>query len=114
MKLLSGSELAGYIKERQAHEVRSLRQSLHVNPKLAIVVTVEHPAIEVYMRMKQRYGADMLIDVDVHRVEQSEAAALIEKLNADPTVHGIIVQLPLADPSETEAIVNLVDPAKDV
>jgi methylenetetrahydrofolate dehydrogenase (NADP+)/methenyltetrahydrofolate cyclohydrolase len=114
MRLLNGSELAGYIKERQAHEVRSLRQSLHVNPKLAIVVTVEHPAIEVYMRMKQRYGADMLIDVEVHRVEQSEAAALIEKLNADPTVHGIIVQLPLADSSETEAIVNLVDPAKDV
>src|SRR5690242_9660467 len=99
MKLLSGSELAGFIKERQAHEVRSLRQSMHVQPKLAIVVTVEHPAIEVYMRMKQRYGADILVDVEVHRVAQSEARQLIAELNTDPAVHGIIVQLPLEDPS---------------
>ncbi|MEJ0073357.1 MAG: tetrahydrofolate dehydrogenase/cyclohydrolase catalytic domain-containing protein [Candidatus Saccharibacteria bacterium] len=98
MKVLNGSELAGFIKERQAHEVRGLRQSLSVKPKLAIIVTVEHPAIEVYMRMKQRYGDDILIDVDVHRVPQAEAPALIKKLNADETVHGIIVQLPLENP----------------
>jgi len=114
MKVLNGSELAEFIEERQAHEVRSLRQAAQVRPKLAIVVTIEHPAIEVYMRMKQRYGADILVDVDVHRVEQSEAAALIEKLNADDSVHGIIVQLPLADPTETDAVVNVVAPAKDV
>jgi len=114
MKMLNGSELAGFIKERQAHQVRALRQSAHVQPKLAIVVTVDHPAIEVYMRMKQRYGDDILVDVDVHKVEQSEAKQLIKQLNSDPTVHGIIVQLPLADPSETDEICNLVMPAKDV
>lgn len=114
MKSLNGSELAGFIKERQAHEVRSLRQSLGAQPKLAIVATVEHPAIDVYMRMKRRYGADILIDVDVHRVEQSAAKNLIQKLNADPTVYGIIVQLPLADPSETDEIVDAVAPEKDV
>jgi len=114
MKLLNGSELAGFIKERQAHEVRSLRQSLDVQPHLAIVVTVEHPAIDVYMRMKRRYGADILVDVDVHRVEQTEAKALIQKLNVDPNIYGIIVQLPLADPSETDDIVNTVAPEKDV
>lgn len=114
MKLLNGSELAGFIKERQAHEVRGLRQAWHVEPKLAIVVTVEHPAIEVYMRMKQRYGADILIDVDVHRVRQDEAAALIDQLNADPSVHGIIVQLPLEDPRQTNEICDLVAPEKDV
>ena len=114
MKELNGRELAGYIKERQAHEVRSLRQALHVQPKLAIVVTVEHPAIDVYMRMKQRYGADILIDVDVHRIDQKDAPEVIKQLNADPSVHGIIVQLPLADPAQTEDIVNLVDPKKDV
>ncbi len=112
--MLNGSELAGFIKERQAHEVRGLRQGAHVQPKLAIVVTVDHPAIEVYMRMKQRYGADILVDVDVHRVEQGEALALIERLNDDPGVHGVIVQLPLAVPSETDEICNAVAPAKDV
>ncbi len=112
--MLNGSDLASFIKERQAHEVRSLRQAMHVQPKLAIVVTVEHPAIDVYMRMKQRYGADILIDVDVHRVKQSEAKQVIADLNADPSVHGIIVQLPLEDPSQTDEIVDTVVPAKDV
>ena len=114
MKMLNGSELAGFIKERQAHEVRSLRQSAGVQPRLAIVVTVEHTAIEIYMRMKQRYGADILVDVDVHRVDQSEAKQLITQLNDDPGVHGIIVQLPLADPAETDEICNAVAPTKDV
>lgn len=114
MKVLNGSELAGFIKERQAHQVRGLRQSLHVAPKLAIVITINHPAITTYVRMKQRYGAEILVDVEVYRVKQSEARALIVTLNADETVHGIIVQLPLADPSETDAICNLVAPEKDV
>lgn len=114
MKILSGSELAGFIKERQARQVRGLRQALGVQPKLAIIVTVEHPAIATYVRMKQRYGADILIDVDVHRVKQSEAREVIERLNADPSVHGIIVQLPLEDSSETDEICSLVAPEKDV
>lgn len=114
MKLLNGSELAGFIKERQAHEVRSLRQALDVNPKLGIVLTVELPAIETYMRMKIRYGADILIDVEIHRVALNQAADTIQKLNDDSSIHGIIVQLPLADPAQTDEIVNLVAPGKDV
>jgi methylenetetrahydrofolate dehydrogenase (NADP+)/methenyltetrahydrofolate cyclohydrolase len=114
MKLLNGSELAGFIKERQAHEVRNLRQAWSISPKLAIVVTVDHPAIDIYVRMKQRYGSDILVDVDLHRVPQSEVPLLLEKLNADPTVHGIIVQLPLEDPTQTDEITNLVAPEKDV
>lgn len=114
MKLLNGSELAGYIKERQAKEVRALRQAWGVQPKLAIVVTIDHPTINVYMRMKQAYGADILVDTDVHRVTQDEAPALIKKLNKDDSVHGIIVQLPLERPKETDAIVDLVAPEKDV
>jgi len=114
MKLLNGLELAGFIKERQAHEVRGLRQAWSVQPKLAIVVTIEHPAIDVYMRMKTRYGADILVEVETHRVAQADAPATIQDLNADPSVHGIIVQLPLNDPSQTDEIVNLVAPEKDV
>ena len=114
MKLLNGKELAEFIKERQAHEVRSLRQSLGAQPKLAIVVTVDHPTINVYMRMKHKYGADILVDVDVHRVKQDDAPKLIAELNKDDAVDGIIVQLPLERPEETEELVNLVDPDKDV
>lgn len=114
MKLLNGKELAEFIKERQAQQVRSLRQAGHVQPKLAIVVTIDHPVINVYMRMKKAYGADILIDVDVHKIKQTEAAATIQKLNTDKTVHGIIIQLPLANPEETDKIVNLVAPEKDV
>ena len=114
MKELNGRELAGFIKERQARDVRSLRQSLRVQPKLAIIVTVDHPAIEVYMRMKRRYGYDIQIDVDVHRIEQAEVPALIKQLNADASVHGIIVQLPLADPAQTQEICDMVAPTKDV
>lgn len=114
MKLLNGRELAGFIKERQAKQVRALRQAMHVEPKLAIVVAKDDPVIETYMRLKQKYGDDILIDVDVHRVKQTEVPALIDQLNHDETVHGIIVQLPIEDPSQTDQIVNLVAPEKDV
>ena len=114
MKLLNGRELAEFIKERQAREVRALRQTGHVSPKLAIVLTVDNPVIDVYMRLKKQYGADILIDVDVHRIKQDEVPILLDVLNNDASVHGIIVQLPLANPSQTEEIVNLVAPQKDV
>jgi methylenetetrahydrofolate dehydrogenase (NADP+)/methenyltetrahydrofolate cyclohydrolase len=114
VKLLNGRELSGFIKERQAKQVRALRQAERVEPKLAIVVAKDDPVIETYIRLKKAYGADILIDVDIHRVNQAEVPALLERLNADDTVHGIIVQLPLEDTSKTDEIVNLVVPAKDV
>lgn len=114
MKLLNGRELAEFIKERQAHQVRTLRQAMGIAPKLAIVVTIDHPTINVYMRMKQRYGDDILIETEIHRMSQAEAPATIAALNADPSVHGIIVQLPLENPAETDVIVDLVAPEKDV
>ncbi|HSD56501.1 MAG TPA: bifunctional 5,10-methylenetetrahydrofolate dehydrogenase/5,10-methenyltetrahydrofolate cyclohydrolase, partial [Candidatus Saccharimonadales bacterium] len=114
MKLLNGQELAEFIKERQAHQVRALRQAWNIQPKLAIIVTVDNPVINVYMRKKKAYGADILIDVDIYQIKQSEVAATLEQLNADPTVHGIIIQLPLEDPSQTDELVNLVAPEKDV
>lgn len=112
--MLNGKELAEYIQTRQAQEVRALRQAWQVQPKLAIVVTIDHPVINVYMRMKQRYGDQLGVEVEVHRIKQDVAAVIIEQLNNDPTVHGIIVQLPLEHPEDTDAIVNLVVPEKDV
>jgi methylenetetrahydrofolate dehydrogenase (NADP+)/methenyltetrahydrofolate cyclohydrolase len=114
MKLLNGRELADFIKERQAHQVRTLRQAHGIAPKLAIIVTTDNPVINTYVRLKQQYGADILIDVDIHRIAQSETKNLLSKLNKDPSVHGIIVQLPLEEPAQTDEIVNLVAPEKDV
>lgn len=114
MKLLNGQEIADFIKERQSHEVRSLVQAGHVQPKLAIVLTIDHPVIEVYVNKKKRYGADIGIGVDIHQVKQDDVPKLLKKLDADKAVHGIIVQLPLERPDETDEIVNLVAPEKDV
>ncbi|HSX42878.1 MAG TPA: bifunctional 5,10-methylenetetrahydrofolate dehydrogenase/5,10-methenyltetrahydrofolate cyclohydrolase [Candidatus Saccharimonadales bacterium] len=114
MKLLDGSQLADFIKERQAHEVRRLRQAWDIAPKLAIVVTVEHPAIDVYMRMKTRYGNDILVDVETHRATMETVRETIKQLNADESVHGIIVQLPLADVTQMQEVLDLVAPEKDV
>jgi methylenetetrahydrofolate dehydrogenase (NADP+)/methenyltetrahydrofolate cyclohydrolase len=113
MRLLNGSELAGFIKERHARQVAALRSS-KIYPKLAIVQVKDDPVIDTYVRLKQRYGADIGIGVDVHTPTQEEVPALLNKLNGDDTVHGIIVQLPLTDPSQTDEIVNLVTPEKDV
>ncbi|MDO4712386.1 MAG: bifunctional 5,10-methylenetetrahydrofolate dehydrogenase/5,10-methenyltetrahydrofolate cyclohydrolase [Candidatus Saccharibacteria bacterium] len=114
MKQLNGADLAGYIKERQAKQVRGLRQAWRVFPRLAIVTDAQCPVIETYMRLKQRYGQDILIDVEVHRVEPGQAPQCIAQLNQRPDIHGIIVQLPLADPAQTDAVVALVAPEKDV
>jgi methylenetetrahydrofolate dehydrogenase (NADP+)/methenyltetrahydrofolate cyclohydrolase len=114
MKLLNGGELAGYIKERQAHEVRSIWGTQHIRPKLAILQCKDDPVINTYVRLKKRYGSDIGIDVDDHFVEQKNLSTLITELNADKSVNGIIVQLPLNDVSQTEDLVNMVAPEKDV
>ena len=114
MRLLNGSELAGFIKERQAKQVRALRQAHHVYPKLAIVQTVDSPVIDSYVTLKKRYGEDILIDVEAYKIDQDQLLGVIDRLNHDSSVHGIIVQLPLADTSTTQAAVDAVAPEKDV
>jgi len=113
-KELNGSELASFIKERQAKAVRGLRQHHKIHPKLAIIRTNPDQVVDSYMRIKQAYGEDILVDVDVHTIKQSEALELIKKLNSDDSVHGIIVQIPVPDPTQTEEILNAVIAEKDV
>lgn len=114
MKLLNGRELSGFIQERQAHQVRALRQANGVAPKLAIIRTNPDPIVDSYMKLKQDYGSDILVDVEVHTIEQSQAVELIKTLNDDASVHGIIVQIPLPDPAQTSEILNTVAVTKDV
>lgn len=114
MKILSGAELRDYIKERQAKQVRALRQAHNIFPKLAIVVTTDNPVIERYITLKKEYGEDILIEVDVHRVSQNEAGETIKRLSDDGSVHGIIVQLPLEKPEQTDELISLIHAQKDV
>lgn len=114
MKILNGRELADYIEERQARQVRALRQAHHVYPKLAIVQTIDNPVIDSYVTLKKAYGADILIDVEVYKIDQADIQGVIQRLNADDSVHGIIIQLPLADEAQTQVAVDAVAPQKDV
>lgn len=112
---LNGTELAGYIKERQARQVRALRQASGVFPKLVIIKS-EHASkvIDTYVRMKRRYGDDILIETEVLSPAEDDMPAVIAHLNGDANVHGIIIQLPLDNIERTDEIVNLVAPEKDV
>lgn len=114
MKYLNGRDLADFVKERQAKDVRALRQAHGIFPRLAIVMTSDNPVIATYVRLKQRYGEDILVSVSVHKVVQSEVLSEIARLNADTSVHGIIVQLPLENPAQTSEVVNAVASEKDV
>lgn len=110
---ISGSELAGYIKERHRAEIKKLLRK-GVTPKLAIVQVKDDPVIDTYVRMKKRYGEDLGAVVDIHKIKQVDAVNLINKLNADKSVHGMIVQLPLHDIEQTDELLALIDPNKDV
>ena len=81
MKILNGSELAGYIKERQAKQVRALRQSWKVFPYLVIVQMGEHHVINKYAKLKSAYGEDILIKVDVIDTMPADILNKIELLN---------------------------------
>jgi len=114
MKLLNGAELAGFIKKRQAEDVDQLWRIDGIRPKLAIIQCIDDPVINTYVRLKKSYGRDVGIEVQHYQTTQSKIAKLLQKLNSDQSIHGIIVQLPLVNPDETETIVNLVSPEKDV
>lgn len=114
MKLLNGAELADFIKERQVRQVRALRQAEKVEPQLAIIRTNPDPVVDSYMKLKQGYGADINIDVSIHTIDQTEALKRIKELNKDDSVHGIIVQIPLPAPAQTDEILNAVSAGKDV
>ena len=119
-KLLDGRELAGFIKERQAHVVRGMR-SRKVFPKLVIVRDSDNPVIVKYVNLKKRYGEDIgveVVDQKIDAVSSTNALEAAKKVildaNEDPSVSGIIVQLPLTGTSYTDEIVNLIAPEKDV
>ena len=115
-KILDGRELAGFIKERQLHQVKALRSQKKF-PKLVIVRDSENPVITKYVNLKCQYGEDIGIEVVDEFVENPSLEALkdtVRHASEDKTVSGIIVQLPLTDPDWTEEVVNEITPEKDV
>jgi methylenetetrahydrofolate dehydrogenase (NADP+)/methenyltetrahydrofolate cyclohydrolase len=116
-KILDGKALAARIKSELAGEVSALR-ARGVEPGLAVVLVGEDPASQIYVRNKTASSAQVGIRTLDHRLpsttSQSELAALVAKLNADPAVDGILLQLPLPAGLDARQILPAVDPRKDV
>lgn len=114
-KLLDGIELQSYIKERQLRQVRNLRQQYHIVPRLLIIKSLGvSEVIDTYVRMKTRYANDIMIEVLVESHADDEMIARIKSANEDPTIQGIIVQLPIDDVTKTDQICNTISAEKDV
>lgn len=94
MKELNGGELAGYIKERQAHTVKALR-SRKKFPKLAVFYDNDSPVIKKYMDLKEVYGTDIGVAVDIIKINADDAEEKLRAAAEDVATTGIIVQLPL-------------------
>jgi len=111
MKELNGRELAGYMKANQAHTVRSLRAQ-GIKPKLVIIRDSDNPVILKYVQLKQKYGED--IGVEVEDWQREDVVEAVREANADASVHGVIVQLPLKNKGLTDSVVCEIAPEKDV
>jgi len=113
--LLKGSDLVEYISERQAKQVRALIQSRGITPTLAILIAnPKNLAIQKYVKFKQARAKQLGISIQIHAPKQDQLEGAILKLNQDSKVHGIILQLPLEEASQTEYFLNLITPQKDV
>jgi methylenetetrahydrofolate dehydrogenase (NADP+)/methenyltetrahydrofolate cyclohydrolase len=111
--LLKGKSLVPKIQKRQKLTVDQLRKK-GIIPKLAIIRSNDHPAIDSYMKIKKRYGAEIGASVEIFDIPINQIDSTIKKLNKDKNVHGIIVQLPLCDMSKAERLLDAVAPHKDV
>ena len=117
-RIIDGKIIAAELRARVADEVARVKRQNGLTPGLAVVLVGSDPASQVYVRSKhkqtQAAGMASFEHVLPADVAQDELLALIAKLNRDPAVHGILVQLPLPKSLHTETIINALDPAKDV
>jgi methylenetetrahydrofolate dehydrogenase (NADP+)/methenyltetrahydrofolate cyclohydrolase len=117
-RIIHGKAIAAALRGQVAAEVARLSQAHGLVPGLAVVLAGSNPASEVYVGSKARATEEAGMRSFDHRLPESvaEAAllALIERLNADSAVHGILVQLPLPKQIDTERVIAAVDPGKDV
>jgi methylenetetrahydrofolate dehydrogenase (NADP+) / methenyltetrahydrofolate cyclohydrolase len=113
-RLIDGKAVAARMRERVRGEVATLAAP----PGLATILVGDDPASAMYVRMKREDSAEVGIDSYHHEpggdVSQEGLAALIESLNADQRVHGILLQLPLPGHLDQDPLIEAIDPAKDV
>ena len=116
--VIDGKVFAAKVRAQVAVHVAKLRDQNGLTPGLAVVLVGEDPASQVYVRNKGTQTVEVGMTSVEHKlaVDTSEAdlLAVVARLNADPTIHGILVQLPLPAHLNSELIINSIDPAKDV
>ena len=116
--IIDGKAFAAELTARVANVVSSLESSHGLIPGLAVVLVGEDPASEVYVRNKGKQTVEVGMASFEHRLSdqttEGDLLLLIDQLNSDPTVHGILVQLPLPAQINTHAVINAIDPDKDV
>ena len=118
MQLIDGKAVAERIRTDLKQEVTALKNNHQLTPGLATVLVGDDPASETYIRFKRKACAEVGIESFHHGLPedatQDDVEALVRNLNANPAVHGILVQLPLPKHLDEEAILNLIDISKDV
>jgi len=116
--IIDGKAAAADLRGRIAKAVTGLSTTHQITPGLAVVLVGEDPASQVYVRNKAQQTVEAGMKSFEHRlpatVGQAELLKLVGELNADPRVHGILVQLPLPKQISEEAVLAAIDPAKDV
>ena len=117
-KVIDGKAFAADVRGQVAEHVAKLKADHGITPGLAVVLVGEDPASQVYVRNKGKQTVECGMHSEEHRMDASVAEAdviaMVKKLNADPAIHGILVQLPLPDHMNSEIVINTIDPAKDV
>ncbi|SFS21977.1 bifunctional methylenetetrahydrofolate dehydrogenase/methenyltetrahydrofolate cyclohydrolase FolD [Yoonia litorea] len=116
--VIDGKAFAAKVRGQVADGVAKLKEAHGITPGLAVVLVGEDPASQVYVRSKGKMTVEVGMASFEHRldVDTSEAdlLAVIDQLNNDPAVHGILVQLPLPGHLDSDLVINSIDPAKDV
>lgn len=117
-KIIDGKAFAATVRERVKSQVEALQRDHNITPGLAVVLVGEDPASQVYVRNKAKQTKEAGMRSDEIRLDvtatQEEVLAVVDRLNADPGIHGILVQLPLPEQIEENAVLDRIDPAKDV
>lgn len=117
-ELINGKEISAAIRAEIAAETASLKAEKGVTPGLAVIIVGTNPASQVYVRNKHKSSLECGFRSDVYELPeettQAELNALIDKLNADDAIHGILVQLPLPKHLSEQDIILRIDPKKDV
>lgn len=117
-KVIDGRAFAARVRAQVAAHVARLREEQGLQPGLAVVLVGEDPASQVYVRNKHASTVEVGMASFEHRLPadttEADLLALIARLNADPAVHGILVQLPLPKHLDSDLVINAIAPAKDV